>query len=183
LGGQPLWQQPLDMEIRSGIRIAVKGHNGCGKTTLLRMLLGQLQPATGTIERADLKAVYIDQDYSFIQPASSVYEQAQGYNDSGLQEHEIKSRLSRFLFTKEDWNKPGSALSGGERMRLLLCMMTISSRPPDMIILDEPTNNLDIQNIDILTAAMEAYAGTLVIVSHDAWFTEQVKADQLLVLQ
>ncbi|GGH70926.1 ATPase subunit of ABC transporter with duplicated ATPase domains [Filimonas zeae] len=182
-GGRYLWKQPLHIEIRSGERIAVKGQNGSGKTTLLRLLLGQLTPTSGTIERTEMKTVYIDQDYSLIQPGLTVYAQAQTYNDSGLQEHEIKSRLSRFLFTKEDWDKPGSALSGGERMRLLLCIMTISSRPPDIIILDEPTNNLDIQNIDILTAAMEAYEGTLIVVSHDAWFTKQINAGISLVLQ
>jgi ATPase subunit of ABC transporter with duplicated ATPase domains len=74
------------------------------------------------------KAVYIDQDYSLIDNRLTVYEQAQQFNTSALQEHEIKIRLNRFLFTKESWDKPCAGLSGGERMRLMLCCLTISNR-------------------------------------------------------
>jgi len=103
-----------------------------------------------------------------------VYEQAEEFNISALQEHEIKIRLSRFLFTKEDWNKPCNALSGGEKMRLMLCCLTIGNQSPDLMILDEPTNNLDIQNIKILTAAINEYQGTLIVVSHDEYFLEEI---------
>ena len=74
------------------------------------------------------------------------------------------------------------ALSGGERMRLALCCLTISDQSPDMIILDEPTNNLDIQNIEILTAAINEYRGTLIVVSHDAYFLEQVNIERIIEL-
>jgi ATPase subunit of ABC transporter with duplicated ATPase domains len=173
-GDQRLWKEDLTLQINSGERIAIKGLNGSGKTTLIRIILGELEPSTGTVFRADNKSVYIDQDYSLINNQQTVYEQAQQYNRTGLQEHEIKIRLNRFLFTKDDWDKPGKMLSGGERMRLLLCCLTIGNQAPDIIMLDEPTNNLDIQNIEILTAAINAYKGTLLIVSHDAHFLEQV---------
>ena len=173
-GDIPMWKEPLSFEIRSGQRIAIKGPNGSGKTTLLRIILGNTTPLSGKIERAELRSIYIDQDYSLIDGRLTVYEQAQAFNTGGLQEHEVKSRLTHFLFTKANWNKPCSTLSGGEKMRLALCCLTISKEAPDMIILDEPTNNLDIQNTEILTAATNEYRGTLLVVSHDAVFLKEV---------
>lgn len=173
-GDRPLWKHPLDIRIKSGERWAVRGANGSGKTTFIRMVLGELLPQTGTLERAPAKAIYIDQDYSALDPALGVYAQAQQFNSGALQEHEIKTRLNRFLFTRADWDKPCRALSGGERMRLLLCCLTIRDKAPDIMVLDEPTNNLDIRSIEILTASVNAYKGTLLVVSHDAYFLEQV---------
>jgi ATPase subunit of ABC transporter with duplicated ATPase domains len=157
--------------------LVVRGANGSGKTTLIKMILGQLQPASGTVDRATVKAIYIDQDYSLIDNTLSVYEQAQQFNAGALQEHDIKIRLNRFLFTKDYWDKPCKALSGGEKMRLMLCSLTISNHAPDIIVLDEPTNNLDIQNIEILTNAINEYKGTLLIISHDEYFLKQVNME------
>ena len=179
---QPLWQYHLSFEITSGERLVLKGLNGSGKTTLIKIILGKLEVKTGEIYRADSKTVYIDQDYSLINNRFKVYEQAQQFNVSALQEHEIKIRLNRFLFTKDDWDKSCSALSGGEKMRLILCCLTMSKQSPDIIILDEPTNNLDIQNIEILTAAINDYQGTLIVVSHDETFLEQIKIEQTIQL-
>ncbi len=134
------------------------------------------------IKRVANKAVYIDQDYSLIDNRLSIYEQAQQFNVSALQEHDIKIRLSRFLFWREDWDKPCRALSGGERMRLMICCLTINKQAPDIIVLDEPTNNLDIQNIEILTASINEYRGTLVVVSHDESFLEQVNVERTIQL-
>lgn len=172
--GRPLWEQLLNFQIRSGERLAIKGSNGSGKTTLIKIILGKLKPASGTIEIADFDSIYIDQDYSLIDNTLTVYEQAQGFNSGALQEHDIKIRLNRFLFAKEYWDKPCSALSGGEKMRLILCCLTIGNQSPDVMILDEPTNNLDIQNIEILTNAISGYKGTLIVVSHDAYFLKEV---------
>ncbi|HEX2935352.1 MAG TPA: ATP-binding cassette domain-containing protein, partial [Bacteroidales bacterium] len=169
---QLLWDNNLNFQIRSGERIQIKGKNGSGKTTLIRMILGELQPMLGSLNRADMKTVYIDQDYSLIQHNLTIYEQAQQYNDNSLPEHEIKIRLHRYLFDKEYWNKPCSTLSGGEKMRLVLCCLMISNHAPDLFVLDEPTNNLDIQNIEILTSAINDYSGTLMVVSHDDYFFE-----------
>jgi len=179
---QPLWKGNLSLQITSGQRIALRGANGSGKTTLLKLILGELSPQTGTVYRADNNAIYIDQDYSLLENQLSVYEQAQRFNTSSLQEHEIKIRLNRFLFTKEDWDKRCSPLSGGERMRLLLCCLTINSRSPDIIVLDEPTNNLDIQNAEILTAAINEYQGTIIVVSHDETFLEQINIERKIEL-
>jgi ATPase subunit of ABC transporter with duplicated ATPase domains len=178
----PLWPAPLNFEIRSADRIAIKGSNGSGKSTLIRLITGALQPASGSIYRAPMSTVYIDQDYSLIDPALSVYQQAARYNTSNMPEHELKSRLTHFLFAKEVWDKPCAALSGGEKMRLILCCLVIGSAAPDMIILDEPTNNLDIQNIEILTSAVNDYKGTLLIVSHDRHFLDEMNVEKVIAL-
>jgi ATPase subunit of ABC transporter with duplicated ATPase domains len=178
--GKLIWNENRDLQITSGERIAIRGLNGSGKSTLIKIILDELQPTTGAVHRADNKYVYIDQDYSLIDNKLSVYEQARQYNKTGLQEHEIKIRLTRFLFSKEDWDKPCSALSGGERMRLILCCLTIANQAPDIIVLDEPTNNLDIQNIEILTAAINDYEGTLIVVSHDEHFVEQINVERII---
>ncbi|WP_121808467.1 ribosomal protection-like ABC-F family protein [Mucilaginibacter kameinonensis] len=180
--GQSLWNPPLSFQITSGERLVIRGANGSGKTTLIKMLLGQLEPQSGMMERVKVKAIYIDQDYSLINNKLSVYQQAEEFNSGALQEHDIKIRLNRFLFTREDWDKPCSALSGGEKMRLMLCSLTIGNQAPDMIILDEPTNNLDIQNIEILTAAINDYRGTLIVVSHDEYFLKQVNVEREILI-
>ena len=177
-----LWKEGLNLHVHSGDRINLKGGNGSGKTTLIRLLLGQLAPQAGTIYRNLTGSIYIDQDYSLIDNTLHVYEQAQRFNTATLQEHEVKIRLNRFLFSKDDWDKSCSALSGGEKMRLILCCLTISNQSPDLIVLDEPTNNLDLQNIGILTAAIQEYQGTLVVVSHDETFLKQIGAEQIVQL-
>ncbi|HEX3007890.1 MAG TPA: ABC-F family ATP-binding cassette domain-containing protein, partial [Bacteroidales bacterium] len=139
--GKKLWQMPLSFQIKSGERIRIKGRNGSGKTTLIRITLGELRPSEGTLSAVELKSVYIDQDYSLIRDDFSIYDQAQLYNDDALPEHEIKIRLHRYLFTKEYWDKPCGTLSGGEKMRLMLCCLMISNHAPDLFVLDEPTNS------------------------------------------
>ncbi|HTN21327.1 MAG TPA: ABC-F family ATP-binding cassette domain-containing protein [Pelobium sp.] len=180
---QHLWKNDLDFLIKSGERILLKGSNGSGKTTLIRIILGKLQVSKGTLKRQDLKSVYIDQDYSLINNDLNVYDQAQQFNDGALQEHEIKIRLNRFLFTKETWDKPCRNLSGGEKMRLSLCCLTISQKSPDLIVLDEPTNNLDIQNIDIMVTAINNYHGTLIVVSHDEHFLSEINIGREVVCE
>lgn len=180
---QILWRQPLSFQLSSGQRVAITGANGSGKTTLIKMILGQLQPQIGVMERAGFKAIYIDQDYSLIDQSLSVYEQAQHFNNGTLQEHDIKIRLNRFLFAKDDWDKSCNALSGGEKMRLMLCSLTIANQAPDLIVLDEPTNNLDLQNIAILTAAINDYKGTLLVVSHDLHFLDQIAVKDTIALE
>lgn len=179
-GTQLLWKQPLSFEITSGERIAVSGANGSGKTTLIKIICGAIEPAAGSIYRAPVSYTYIDQDYSLIDNKLSVYEQAEMFNSGVLQEHEVKIRLNRFLFSAQDWNKPCAALSGGEKMRLVLCCLTIANKAPDLIVLDEPTNNLDIQNLQILTTAINNYKGTLLVISHDERFLEEANVERKL---
>jgi len=177
-----LWTEPLDVIILSGDRIAIKGLNGTGKTTLIKILLGDIEPPQGSIYRAAFNAMYVDQDYSLIDNNLTVYQQAQLYNTSGLQEHEVKSKLSHFLFDKSYWDKPCVVLSGGEKMKLMLCCTTIGDTATDVLVLDEPTNNLDIQNVDILVNALKHYKGTLLIISHDEWFLDAVDISNSIML-
>jgi ATPase subunit of ABC transporter with duplicated ATPase domains len=86
------------------------------------------------------------------------------------------------LFPKDFWDKPCRTLSGGERMRLMLCCLTISNQAPDIIVLDEPTNNLDIQNTEILTTAINEYQGTLLVVSHDTYFLEKININKSITI-
>ncbi|WP_338839381.1 ribosomal protection-like ABC-F family protein [Flavobacterium ginsenosidimutans] len=177
-----LWKENLSFEILSGDRIAIKGQNGSGKTTLIKIILGKLAVEQGNVTSLAKKTIYIDQDYSLLNQDLKIYEQAQVFNDCGLEEHEIKMRLNRFLFSRNDWDKPCNSLSGGERMRLMICCLTISNEFPEVIILDEPTNNLDIQNIEILTAAINEYQGTLLVISHDQLFLEQINIEKSILL-
>jgi len=178
-----LWESNLTFQIKYGDRLALSGKNGSGKTSLINLLIGKREPTEGKISRADFKYIYVDQDYSMIKSSLSIYEMAQTYNESGLLEHEIKIRLNRFLFPKDSWDKSCDFLSGGERMRLLLCCLNIASKSPDMIILDEPTNNIDIQNIEILSTAIRSYYGCLIVVSHDQYFLNEIEIGQSIALK
>lgn len=180
---QMLWKEGVSFQIVSGGRLALKGINGSGKSTLIKIILGELQPVSGVVERGEVNTIYIDQDYSLINNKLSVFEQAGEFNTGGLQEHDIKMRLNRFLFMPNTWDKPCSSLSGGEKMRLMLCCLTIASQAPDMIVLDEPTNNLDIQNLEILTAAISEYQGTLIVISHDDYFLKEIVVESEITLQ
>lgn len=175
-----LWNENRSFQINSGERIAIKGANGSGKTTLIRLILGNMEPTEGTLFRAVNQSVYIDQDYSLINNELRVYEQAVEFNQTALLEHEVKTRLNYFLFDQNDWDKPCSVLSGGERMRLILCCLTLGVKAPDLIVLDEPTNNLDLESIEILTSAVQAYQGTILVVSHDESFLEQINIQRVL---
>lgn len=177
-----LWDSALHFQIVSGERIAIKGNNGSGKTTLVNIILGRFSPKIGIVSSRVDKAMYIDQDYSLLNNELTVYEQAQRMNASAMLEHEVKIRLNRFLFPRDSWDKPCHTLSGGERMRLLLCGLTIGSQSPDVILLDEPTNNLDIQNMELLTRALNEYEGTLLVISHDETFLEQLRIERTIEL-
>lgn len=182
-GALPLWQQPLDLLIASGDRIAIKGANGSGKSTLLKVLLGKKEPLEGSLDLAKFTSVYIDQEYSLVKGPQTVYAKAQEANTDGLQEHEVKIRLHRFLFAKDKWDTPCENLSGGEKMRLLLCCLTLLPQAPDLIAMDEPTNNLDLQNIQILTSALLDYQGTLLVISHDETFLKEIQVEKVIEIK
>lgn len=171
---RPLWTHPIDLEIRSGERIHITGNNGSGKTTLIKLLLKNLTPTQGEVINSDFSYIYLDQEYEQVNRPMTILELAESYNKLNLADHEIKLRLNRALFPRDTWEKSCQCLSGGERMRLLLCCLMIANQTPDLIVLDEPTNNLDISSLSILTQTMKDYRGTLLVISHDMHFTNEV---------
>lgn len=181
-GNKSLWNPPLTFEIRSGDRLAIKGRNGSGKTTLIKIITGRLQPQTGFFTTAQFRHIYIDQEYSIIQPKLTLLEQIQKFNTAKLQDHELKTLLNRFLFPYSVWDKKCESLSGGEKMRLMLCCLSAGNQAPDMIILDEPTNNLDIQSLDILSTVIKEYQGTIIVISHDYYFLDNINVKKQLEL-
>ena len=179
---QQLWQAPVSFQLKSGDRLRIEGANGSGKTTLLKLITGQLQPQEGTLTRTDFSYVYLNQEYSIIDDRNSILEQAYAFNSRNLPEHEIKIILNRYLFPASEWDKSCRKLSGGEKMRLAFCCLMISNNTPDMFILDEPTNNLDIQSIEIITATIKNYAGTVIAISHDNYFIQEICVEQCILL-
>ena len=111
----------------------------------------------------------------------SVLEQFALFN-SELYDNELRTILNRFLFPVSTWNKKCSYLSGGEKMKLSLCCLMVSAQAPDVFIVDEPTNNIDILSMEILTETLKDYQGTLLVVSHDNYFVQQIKADKQIEL-
>ena len=182
LPAQLLWQTPISFQLKSGDRLRIEGTNGSGKTTLLKIITGQLQPQEGTLTRADFSYVYLNQEYTIIDDRNSILEQAYAFNSRNLPEHEIKIILNRYLFPASEWDKSCRKLSGGEKMRLAFCCVMMSNNTPDMFILDEPTNNLDIQSIEIITNTIKNYTGTVIAISHDSYFIREIGIEQHIVL-
>lgn len=177
-GASYLWKDVLNFQIVSGDRILLSGRNGAGKTTLVKLITGEKTAITGKIEKASFSYLYIDQEYSMVDPGLSVLEFIGKHNERHLMEHEIKTLLHRFLFPVDTWNKSCKWLSGGEKMRLLFCSFIARDHVPDMLILDEPTNNLDINTLNILTDSVRQFRGTVLVISHDRYFVEEVGIDK-----
>lgn len=177
-----LWQSPINIEIRSGERIHIVGNNGSGKTTFIKLLLGELLPTQGDVTKSDFSYIYLDQEYEQVNQPLTVLNLAEQHNENNLADHEIKLRLSRALFPQETWDESCQTLSGGERMRLYLCCLMISNHIPDIFILDEPTNNLDLSNLSILTNTIKNYRGTVLIISHDKYFVNEIGVTERLTL-
>jgi ATPase subunit of ABC transporter with duplicated ATPase domains len=181
--GKLLWPQGFNVTLRSGDRLAISGKNGSGKSTLLNLLQGNLLPMHGSIQIVSCTSLLLDQDYSLIDRQKTVLEQAQAYNDTHLEPALVHTLLANFLFMPDSWNKPCSVLSGGEMLRLSLACMVLQNKTPDIIFLDEPVNNLDLDNIQMLEQIFASYAGTLVVISHDTHFLEQVGITDTLQLE
>lgn len=177
---KPLWENPLNFQIRSGNRIRITGNNGDGKTTLIKIMTGKLKPSNGSIFIANFKHLYIDQEYSIIDNTISVFDQVEGFNDRHLLEHELKMLLHRYQFSNSAWDRKCAQLSGGEKMKLILCCLAISNNMPDMIILDEPTNNLDIHSQKILISAIKNFGGSVLVISHDQHFIDEINVNHII---
>ena len=162
--------------ITRGEKIAIIGPNGCGKTTLLQIVLQQLQPRQGSVRHGTrLEVAYFDQlrkpDGDGV-TAVDIIGGGKEYIDINGQPKHVIGYLQDFLFTPDRARQPVSSLSGGERARLLLAQMF--SRPSNVLVLDEPTNDLDIETLDLLEERLAEYTGTVLLVSHDREFIDQI---------
>ena len=157
-----------------GDRIGLVGNNGVGKSTLLRLLLGELIPQSGTIKLGtNLEIGYFDQLRQDLDLEKSVVANINDKSDyvtiNGKQRH-IVGYLKGFLFNPKRSQTPVKALSGGERNRLILAKLF--TRPTNLLVLDEPTNDLDVETLDVLEDRLSEYQGTLIVVSHDREFLD-----------
>jgi len=168
--------QNFSIKIMRGDRIGLIGNNGVGKTTLLRLLLGQLEPQSGTIKHGtNLEVGYFDQLRQTLDLEKSVaYNVGEGrtYITLNGKERHIVGYLKGFLFTPKRSGMPVKALSGGERNRVILAKLF--TRPANLLVLDEPTNDLDIETLEVLEKKLCDYSGTLIVVSHDREFLDNV---------
>ncbi len=173
----------LTTEVSRGDRIGIVGPNGSGKTTLLRLILGELQPDSGEIRLGtNLQIAYFDQMRTRLREDKSLIENigdGQAYITlNGVKRH-VLSYLQDFLFSAERARGPISALSGGERNRLLLACLF--SHPSNVLVLDEPTNDLDMETLDLLAELLADYKGTVLTVSHDRAFLDSVATSILAI--
>ena len=169
----------VSMEIHRGDRIFILGPNGCGKTSLIKTLLGQYQADCGRIRYGvGVKKGYYDQIQSGMDSIKTVFEEIAD-NYPSMTNTEIRSTLARLLFKNDDVFKPLSSLSGGERAKVLLTELMLSKA--NFLLLDEPTNHLDISSCEALQNALAGYEGTLLIVSHDRYLINAL-ADKIFYL-
>jgi ATP-binding cassette subfamily F protein uup len=174
-GDEPLISN-FSINIMRGDRIGILGNNGVGKTTLLRLLLGQLNPQSGTIKHGtNIEIGYFDQLRESLDEEKSVADNVgdgRTYIRLNGKDRHIIGYLKGFLFSPKRAMTPVKALSGGERNRIILAKLF--ARPANLLVLDEPTNDLDMETLEVLEAKLVEYSGTLIVVSHDRQFLDNV---------
>jgi len=181
LGGRAVVSD-FSARIMRGDRVGLIGSTGAGKMTLLRLLLGNLAPDRGEVHRgANVEVAYYDQQREQLDPERTVFDTLGGGNDTvtanGRTRH-VHAYLRDFLFSNDRARAPVKALSGGERNRLLLARLF--TRPANLLVLDEPTNDLDLETLELLEAQLVEWPGTLLLVSHDRAFLDNIVTSTLV---
>jgi len=171
----------MDVRICRGDKVGILGPNGCGKSTLIRVLLGQEAPDEGAVEHGtQLEIAYFDQLRAALDENKTVFDNVADGNEyvtvNGQRKHVI-GYLEEFLFSPERARSPVKVLSGGERSRLLLARLF--ARPANVLVLDEPTNDLDIETLELIESLLVEYSGTVLLVSHDREFLNEVVTSTL----
>jgi len=174
----------LDLEVGPGEIVGIAGPNGAGKTTLFRMILGEEKPDAGTIELGpSVRVTYVEQNRITLDPKKTVFQEVAGGHDRlrvGKREYLIREYLARFQFKGEIQETLVGRLSGGERNRLLLAKCLRNDG--NLLLLDEPTNDLDVVTLRVLEEALENFAGSALIISHDRFFLDRL-ATSLVVFE
>lgn len=164
----------FDFSMYGGQRIRITGKNGSGKSTLLKLICGDLKPKSGTIKTFG-KIAYLNQDLSILDKNKNIVENIMDI--AGVLKHDAHVIAANFGFRGDASNKRVSVLSGGELLKATLAAVLGGTEQPDLLILDEPTNNLEIKSISILEDALNQYHGAILLVSHDEMFVKNIKTD------
>ena len=182
--GGPLADHPViqdfSLQVAAGERIAIAGGNGRGKTSLLRLLSGELVPGSGKVRRTGNAATF-DQDLRLLDPDQTLFENFRRLN-VGADDNAAYAALARFAFRNSDALRKPAQLSGGERLRAALACVLGGTRNPELLLLDEPTNHLDLHSIEQLELALQDYDGALIVISHDEEFLRRIGIEKRVAL-
>lgn len=180
----PLWGAPISLTVKGPMKVAITGGNGAGKSTFLRLLIGDPESPgeqSGTVQLGNLNFRFIDQSLAIVDRAKSVLENTR--SKSQKDQGELRNLLAQFLFTGDKVHQTAGTLSGGEKLRLAFAISLLADPAPQILILDEPTNNIDITNLEFIEAALEKFKGALFVVSHDMTFLENIGIDLWIDLE
>ncbi|MEU6534829.1 ABC-F family ATP-binding cassette domain-containing protein [Streptomyces sp. NPDC047000] len=168
------------LELRGPERVALVGRNGAGKTTLLRTIAGELAPVSGEA-RAHVPVRFLPQRLDVLDDGLTVAENVARFAPDAT-DNRVRARLARFLFRGARADRKAATLSGGERFRAALAALLLAEPAPQLLMLDEPTNNLDLASVRQLTTALESYRGALIVASHDLPFLESIGVTRWLLM-